>query len=154
MRGPVALPVGNRSIVGYYYGLLVYWNPSFGSSAFKTCDESVMKMTKETCLSFANRLPGTGTERNVVQRLVWRVSVSICSVLYVNDVRYFPEDKISVGEKTRKEQINDVAFYQTESPTIATSFMSFKLLASRTLQNMKHGKALFLAYGSKYEFHY
>lgn len=92
-----------------------------------------MKMAKETFLKRTSQLSEMSSDRNMALRLVWIVLAPFYEMRYENDGVYFPEDAMAEGENWRKEQKNNLEFYQTVSPFRATSFRSCKLLAVRLL---------------------
>lgn len=74
-----------ESIVGYYYGLLVYENLRSGASRLKTYGQSIMKITKKRLLKLANRLLAMTKDSNRVQHSVEIVPAPFCALRYVND---------------------------------------------------------------------
>lgn len=147
-----ARPIGKGTVVGYYYGSLVYEDLSAAGSRLKTYGENIMKVTKATFSKWANRLPETATDRNMVEHPVWIVPAPFCAMHFVKDGRYLSGDEAPEAEKLGKERKNNVEFYQTESPSSATSFRSYKILAVRALRNVRYGEELFVDYGNNYDF--
>lgn len=66
-------------------------------------------------------------------------------------------EMLPMGWSTRvweamKEAENNVSFYQTGSPSKATSFRSYRLLAVAALQDLKYDEKLFVDNGNNFEF--
>lgn len=117
-----AWPVRMRSIKDYYYGSLVYGNLRSGGSQFKSYDNSIMNITKNTFLKWKNPPPVLVTVRNKVQHPVRIVPAPFYAMRYVNNQSYLPGDEAPEAEKLRKTRKNNVAFYLTECTSNATYF--------------------------------
>lgn len=65
---------------------------------------------------------------------------------YVNDSKYLIRSVVLESENVQKKRTNNVELYQTESPSSATSSMSFKLLAVKELRNLKFAENIFICY--------
>lgn len=59
------------SIPGYYRSFVIYEDLSSAVSLFKKYGQSIMTAIGERFLDWANRLPGTATERNIVHHALW-----------------------------------------------------------------------------------
>lgn len=64
---------------------------SSSGAHLKTYGESIAKVTREKFSKWANRLPGTATNKDIMQRLVWIVPAPFYAARYVNYGSYFPD---------------------------------------------------------------
>lgn len=147
-----ARPLGRKSIIGYWYGSLVYEVLSSSFSQFKMYGENTMNFTTDAFSKWAVRLPETASGRTLVQHPVWEVPAPFRAKHYVNDGIFLLGDEAPDGKKQRKEGMNNVGPYQIASKSSAASFRSCKLLAVRVLPNSKYGEELFVNYDNNYEF--
>lgn len=76
-----------------------------------------MKVTQKTFLRWANLLPDSVSDRNLMLHPVWLVPAPCCAVHCVNDGRYFTGDDVPEVENMLKERKNGFQFYQTEPPS-------------------------------------
>lgn len=72
-----------------------------------------MKVTKETFLKWMNRLPETATDRNMARHTMWIIPAPFRAMQYVNDGGYLLPDEAPDNEKPRREQRNNIEFYQS-----------------------------------------
>lgn len=75
----------NIIFVGYYNDFRVYEDFRSGSSAFKTNDESILKVTRDTFLKRYNQLQERDTNRNAAHNPVQIVPVLFHVVHYENN---------------------------------------------------------------------
>lgn len=147
----VAQSVGRESTVGQFYGSVAYKDLSSSGSRFKTYVESIMSVSMETFLKWANSHPETAKGRETVQYSVWIGPAPFCAMCYVENERNFPLDGKQFDEKLRKERKPSIEFYQTDFPSVAASFRSYRLLAARTWRKLKYGEEIFVDYDNSYE---
>lgn len=73
--------------------------------------ETIIKVTREMLMKWANWLPETAMAGNMMQIPVWVVSVPFCAMRHMNNGRYVPEHETAEGERLRMERNKIVDFY-------------------------------------------
>lgn len=94
-----AQPVGKESVVTFCYGSLVYEEFSSVGSRFKTYGGNIMKVSRKTFLKYANPVPETAKNRNMVLDHVRTVPDPLCAMHYVNNRKYLSQDEALDSKK-------------------------------------------------------
>lgn len=146
-----AVPIGNDSIVAYYYGSFVFENMTFSLQVQAFCLENVIALTTESFQKGAIRLSHIATKQMEVQRLVWTVPVPTGLMSYLNYDLYLAEEAPALQRVSGAGRLI-VDFCYTEPLDNGCVFNSWKTLALRALPNIANEEELFKDDGNSYDF--
>lgn len=151
------IAIGRGTVISHYYGVLVYRDIGRNVHSPHSYGEGHMTVTPREFLASAVNISwcATDTHRGVQHR-VWIHPAPFCSMRYINDARYLPNEN---GPSIQEIAANPTAYRHNncimedvkKQPTIS-EFGNYRLLKVVALKNIPAHTELFFDYGVNYIF--
>ena len=158
---------GPSTVIGYYYGSLVYSNLAGSPQRYRTYGEGLMRVMVENFETWSMKMEDKVVGKDVVAHDVWIVPAPWCATRYINDARYVEGDltdrtglvkpprvpkkgkDLGSGPYLRVPNVELKMVGPTDSPA---ELSEYTVCSVSTIREVKRGEEFFTSYGPDYDF--
>lgn len=145
-----AWTIGTEMVLYFYWGLLVYGQPSKERQKTKTHCGRVMQLTAETFWKCAAELPEKVKNKQKAAHNTRLVSAPFCAMQHARTARYIHGYTTFESESLNNAGQKDVKLLQKRYPLSPQNISSYRSVSVHSLPSMARGEELLVHYRNKY----
>lgn len=140
-----------NTVVGYYYGSLLYHDRGLRQNIMLTNDERIMEVTRDTFQKCTDDLNEKVGARDSTETNLWIGPALSCATGYINNDSHHPRDEAPEKESKNNVGKSIVGLHQACALDGPADFQTHRGLTLPALQKIYFAEALFCVHGDFYK---